>query len=535
MYGQAGWPGNPVYGHPQHGFYPGGPPDGGWQPPVGAVVPPTDAGLNRISQEFTHEDIVLATQSFSGGCRLGEGTYGTVWSGVLRDGTEVAIKTLVSPKEGGFREEVEVLSRFRHPNLVILLGFARNGRERYLVYELLPGGDLHSRLMKDAKFTAKGRVSVCLDAALGLSHLHGSRPQVFHRDIKSQNILLDRNGTGKVADFGLACLAQQNQKSLLVSQTSGTIGYADPLYIRTGRITERSEVYSMGMVLLEVLTGRPPALQHPSGRIEYQFEHVQGDLNRVRAMVDPKGQWMPALVDRIGKLALRCISEPESLRPSFVDVVKELRLFLRDDALYAVPAAAAPMPQAPLGAAVSRGHGGAQGISGGAAQDPRVLGGAAYNARPLAAAVNRHPANVLERGDGTANAGAAVFRQDAREARQQPQAAASPWLHRNSGAAHAEAAAQPQGRASWNPFASPQDAQPRRGYAAPTPYPAEEATMPVRLQPAAASGGEGDTAGRASDIEKVISLGFERHQAVEAFKRCSTVEAAVEFIVGREW
>merc|ERR1719262_107052 len=102
---------------------------------------------------------------------------------------------------------------------------------------------------------------------------------------------MDRNGTGKVADFGLACLAQQNQKSLMVAQTSGTIGYADPLYIRTGVVTEKSEVYSMGMVLLEMLTGRPPALQHPNGRIEYQFEHLNGDLRRLAQMLDKRGQW----------------------------------------------------------------------------------------------------------------------------------------------------------------------------------------------------------------------------------------------------
>merc|ERR1719356_736772 len=171
------------------------------------------------------------------------------------------------------------------------MGFARHGRERYLVYELLSGGDVNNKLNKDPSFTWRKRLSVVLDAALGLSHLHGSRPQVFHRDVKTQNILMDRNGTGKVADFGLACLAQPNQRSLAVSQTSGTIGYADPLYIRTGVVTEKSEVYSLGMVLLEVLTGRPPALQHPNGSIEFQFDHINGELKRLLPMVDRRGRW----------------------------------------------------------------------------------------------------------------------------------------------------------------------------------------------------------------------------------------------------
>lgn len=311
--------------------------------------PPTDAALNTISQEFAYSDIAEATSGFGASHRLGEGSYGTVYRGTLRDGTEVAIKALASPKEGGFREEVEVLSRFRHPNLVILMGFARNGRERLLVYELLPGGDLNARLNKDASFTWRHRLSVVLDAALGLSHLHGSRPKVFHRDIKTQNILMDRNGGGKVADFGLACLAQVNKRSLAVNQTSGTIGYADPLYIRTGVITEKSEVYSLGMVLLEVLTGRPPALQHPNGRVEYQFEHLAGEVRRLQPMVDKRGQWPAQMVDRVGQLALVCTCETEGMRPSFVDIVTKLRQWLREDqpqnAWQSMNASVPPQPQ----------------------------------------------------------------------------------------------------------------------------------------------------------------------------------------------
>jgi len=298
------------------------------------MIPPTDAVLNHISQEFDFGEIREATQSFSSSHRLGEGTYGTVFRGTLRDGTEVAVKALASPKEGGFREEVEVLSRFRHPNLVILMGFARHGRERYLIYELLPGGDVNSRLNKDPSFTWKNRLNVVLDCALGLSHLHGSRPQVFHRDVKTQNMLMDKNGTGKVADFGLACLAQPNQHSLAVKETSGTLGYADPLYIRSGVVTEKSEVYSLGMVLLEVLTGRPPALQHPNGRIEYQFDHIGGDAAKLMAMVDRRGQWPPAMAQHVGHLALSCTCEQEQIRPSFVDIVTKLRKLLRDESLH---------------------------------------------------------------------------------------------------------------------------------------------------------------------------------------------------------
>lgn len=295
-------------------------------------MPPTDSNLNRLSQEYEYDDLLAATEGFSETARLGLGTYGAVYRGALRDGTEVAIKALHRPNESGFREEVEVLSRFRHPNLVILMGFARRAQERYLVYELLAGGDVCARLRQDdASFMWRARLDVALDAALGLSHLHGSRPQVFHRDIKTQNILMDRNGSGKMADFGLALLAQPNEDSLTVAQTSGTIGYADPLYIRTGKVTEKSEVYSFGMVLLELLTRSPPALQHENGRIEYQFAHIGGDPEKVAAMVDHRAHWPHAVSSQVGALALRCTHELEARRPTFVELVGRLRQLLREE------------------------------------------------------------------------------------------------------------------------------------------------------------------------------------------------------------
>ena len=150
----------------------------------------TDSCLQAVSLELKYRDLEHCSLKWQR-C-LGEGGFGSVYAGQLRDGTEVAIKRLSHPKEGGFREEVEVLSRFRHPNLVILLGFARNGHERYLVYEMMHGGDVAQRLEKYrpwGTFTWRPRLSVSLDAALGLSYLHNSSPRVFHRDVKSSNIL----------------------------------------------------------------------------------------------------------------------------------------------------------------------------------------------------------------------------------------------------------------------------------------------------------------------------------------------------------
>lgn len=422
------------------------------------------------------EDIVDATAQFNQENRLGEGTYGTVFRGTLRDGTEVAIKTLTQPKEGGFREEVEVLSKFRHPNLVILLGFARNGKERYLVYELLSGGDMYSRLAKDTGFRWKERLNVLLDSALGLSHLHGSRPQVFHRDVKTQNILMDRNGTAKVADFGLACLAQANQSSLLVSQTSGTIGYADPLYIRTGVVTEGSEVYSFGMVMLETLTGRPPALQHPSGRIEYQFGHLRGEMSRVLPMVDHRGAWPDQIRDALGVLSLRCISEQEQDRPTFVEIVTTIRKWLRTESMHGPPGGRRlSADDGPFGRRLSA--------------DAGIAGAAP---RPAAAQFEPQPAAPRYVAASPAGGGYA-------------QAAPRP----------AAAQFEPQGAPLGAAFEPVREPWPAQEPARPAPKPVVPATEYFKEE----------------DVQQLMGMGFSRYQVLEAFKRCSTVDAAALWIM----
>ena len=293
-----------------------------WQPP------PTDANLNSICLEYAYKDILAATEGFAESHLVGKGAYGSVYKGELKDGTEVAIKVLHAPREGGFKEEVQVLSKFRHPNLVILMGFARNGHQRFLVYELLEGGDLSSRMQKDSAFDYKQRISVALDASLGLSHLHNASPKVFHRDIKSQNILLDKNCTGRIADFGLALLAKPKMgvNGLVVDQCSGTVGYADPLYIASSVVTERREVYAFGMVMLELLTAKPPAMQNPETQlVHFTYEAVKGNVDAVVQMVQPSAAWPPDIAKFWAQLALACIQSSEQHRPAFVDIVGKLR------------------------------------------------------------------------------------------------------------------------------------------------------------------------------------------------------------------
>merc|ERR1719158_2403049 len=172
------------------------------------------------------------------------------------------------------------------------MGFGRESSRRFLVYELLSGGDVHKRLQRSridqGPFMWRQRVSAAFDAACGLSHLHHATPKVFHRDIKSSNILLDRNGTAKMADFGLACLSHAREHK--VAQPSGTLGYVCPFYVAREVVTEGSEVYSFGIVLLEALTAQPPAymVQAADGSTQYNFlvTHIGGDCNMALRLID---------------------------------------------------------------------------------------------------------------------------------------------------------------------------------------------------------------------------------------------------------
>eukprot|EP00929_Paragymnodinium_shiwhaense_P075916 TRINITY_DN3889_c0_g1_i2.p1 TRINITY_DN3889_c0_g1~~TRINITY_DN3889_c0_g1_i2.p1 ORF type:complete len:1032 (-),score=220.04 TRINITY_DN3889_c0_g1_i2:393-3488(-) len=317
-------------------------------------VPRMSAQLRAISIEYTYNELMQATMNWHSSRKLGSGTYGAVYKGELEDGSEVAIKVIdlkalaghgTSAEMSGFEEEVTMLSKFRHPNLVTLLGWGKqdthNTSYRYLVYELLAGGDAFQRLQKSKVRSANGmpfhwyeRLSVCLDAATGLSHMHNSKPKAFHRDIKSANILLDRHGTAKMADFGLSCTsARTGALHVTVKNISGTPGYACPLYSRTGRVTEGSEVYSTGMVYLELLTGLAPATADPTrpGGIAYPVGEViqpnhPGALERCMGNIDASAGWPLPLAQEFGKMAIRCLHIPdESQRPRFVDLVRSVR------------------------------------------------------------------------------------------------------------------------------------------------------------------------------------------------------------------
>ncbi|CAI0386083.1 unnamed protein product [Linum tenue] len=217
-----------------------------------------------------------ATCSFSDGNFLGKGGFGRVYRGTLRSGevntlcssikwSSFIIRVQVNPHqaegEREFRVEVDILSRLDHPNLVSLIGYCADRKQRFLVYEYLPKGNLQDHLngIGEAKMDWTQRLRVAIGAARGLAYLHSPSAvgiPIVHRDFKSTNVLLGANFEAKISDFGLAKLMPEGQEIYATAMVLGTFGYFDPEYTSTGKLTLQSDVYAFGVVLLELLTGR---------------------------------------------------------------------------------------------------------------------------------------------------------------------------------------------------------------------------------------------------------------------------------------
>ncbi|KAG9443313.1 hypothetical protein H6P81_014653 [Aristolochia fimbriata] len=282
---------------------------------------------------FSFEEMVLATNNFSNSSQVGQGGYGKVYKGILADGTLVAIKraqegSLQGEKE--FYTEIELLSRLHHRNLVSLLGYCNEKGEQMLVYEFMPNGTLRDHLsakLKDPLSFAM-RLRIALASAKGILYLHTEAdPPIFHRDIKATNILLDSKFTAKVADFGLSRLAPVADGEGAVpahvsTVVKGTPGYLDPEYFLTHKLTDKSDVYSLGIVFLELLTGMQPISHGKNIAREVNLAYQSG---MIFSIIDSKmGSYPAECVEQFMTLALRCCQDETDNRPSMAEVVREL-------------------------------------------------------------------------------------------------------------------------------------------------------------------------------------------------------------------
>ncbi|KAG6700003.1 hypothetical protein I3843_08G085900 [Carya illinoinensis] len=307
-------------------------------PAVGSLPHPTSTRV------LAYEELKEATNNFEPASILGEGGFGRVFKGVLSDGTAVAIKRLTSGGQQGDKEflvEVEMLSRLHHRNLVKLVGYysSRDSSQHLLCYELIPNGSLeawlHGPLGVNCPLDWDTRMKIALDAARGLAYLHeDSQPCVIHRDFKASNILLENNFHAKVADFGLAKQAPEGRANYLSTRVMGTFGYVAPEYAMTGHLLVKSDVYSYGVVLLELLTGRKPVdMSQPSGQenLVTWARPILRDKDRLEELADLKlgGNYPKEDFIRVCTIAAACVAPEASQRPTMGEVVQSLKMVQR--------------------------------------------------------------------------------------------------------------------------------------------------------------------------------------------------------------
>ncbi|PAN28912.1 hypothetical protein PAHAL_5G186000 [Panicum hallii] len=294
---------------------------------------------NGSAKTFSLAEMERTTQGFDQSKIIGEGGFGRVYEGILEDGERVAIKVLKRDDQQGTREflaEVEMLSRLHHRNLVKLIGICTEGHSRCLVYELVPNGSVESHLHGSDKGAARldwdARLRIALGAARALAYLHeDSSPRVIHRDFKSSNILLEYDFTPKVSDFGLARTALGEGNEHISTRVMGTFGYVAPEYAMTGHLLVKSDVYSYGVVLLELLTGRKPVdMSRPPGQenLVAWASSLLTSRDGLESIIDPSlGRSIPFdSIAKVAAIASMCVQPEVDQRPFMGEVVQALKL-----------------------------------------------------------------------------------------------------------------------------------------------------------------------------------------------------------------
>uniref|UniRef100_A0A5B7B0T7 RING-type E3 ubiquitin transferase n=1 Tax=Davidia involucrata TaxID=16924 RepID=A0A5B7B0T7_DAVIN len=274
-------------------------------------------------RKYTIEEIETATENFSESLKIGEGGYGPVYKAKL-DHTPVAIKVLRPDAAQGrkqFQQEVEILSCVRHPNMVLLLGACPE--YGCLVYEFMNNGSLEDRLFRKGNTPSipwRIRFKIAADIATGLMFLHQAKPEpLVHRDLKPANILLDRNNVCKISDVGLARLVPPSVADSVtqyhMTSAAGTFCYIDPEYQQTGMLGKKSDIYSLGILLLQIVTARPPmGLTH---HVERAIEE-----GKFAVLLDPTvPDWPVEEALQFAKLALKCAELRKKDRPDLGAVV----------------------------------------------------------------------------------------------------------------------------------------------------------------------------------------------------------------------
>ncbi|TYJ30531.1 hypothetical protein E1A91_A06G136600v1 [Gossypium mustelinum] len=315
-----------------------------------------DEQLIRTVNHFSYDQLKLATDDFHSSNKIGRGGFGTVYKGILKDGTEVAVKTLAAQSKQGAREfltEINTISNVKHPNLVELIGCCIQGANRILVYEYVENKSLDKVLLDQRSTNIQldwsKRSAICMGIARGLAFLHEELvPRIVHRDIKSSNILLDKDFNPKIGDFGLAKLFPDNITHIS-TRIAGTTGYLAPEYALGGQLTMKADVYSFGVLVLEIISGRSSSKTNWGGTMKLLLEWVfvyfclrelYSFLLSIRALhyawqlheegklieiVDPElGEFPEEEVLRYMKIAFFCTQAAANRRPLMSQVIEML-------------------------------------------------------------------------------------------------------------------------------------------------------------------------------------------------------------------
>lgn len=291
---------------------------------------------------FSLKELQAATNNFNYDNKLGEGGFGSVYWGQLWDGSQIAIKRLKvwsTKAEMEFAVEVEVLGRVRHKNLLSLRGYCAEGQERLIVYDYMPNlsllSHLHGQYASEGLLDWQRRMNIAVGSADGIAYLHHfATPHIIHRDVKASNVLLDSDFDARVADFGFAKLIPEGATHV-TTRVKGTLGYLAPEYAMWGKVSESCDVYSFGVLLLELISGKKPIEKSGHGLkrsiVEWAAPFVSEE--NLEELVDPRlnGRYNEVELRRVVQAATLCAQNDPEKRPTMLEVVDILKGNTTDD------------------------------------------------------------------------------------------------------------------------------------------------------------------------------------------------------------
>ncbi|KAJ8755862.1 hypothetical protein K2173_024407 [Erythroxylum novogranatense] len=285
---------------------------------------------------FSLKELHAATNNFNYDNKLGEGGFGSVYWGQLWDGSQIAVKRLKvwsNKAEMEFAVEVEILARVRHKNLLSLRGYCAEGQERLIVYDYMPNlsllSHLHGHHSAECLLDWKRRMNIAIGSAEGIAYLHHhATPHIIHRDIKASNVLLDSDFQAQVADFGFAKLIPDGATHV-TTRVKGTLGYLAPEYAMLGKASESCDVFSFGILLLELASGKKPIekLSTATKRIIVDWALPLFCERKLSELADPRlnGKFEEEELNRIIIVALVCTQNLPEKRPTMLEVVDLLK------------------------------------------------------------------------------------------------------------------------------------------------------------------------------------------------------------------